>query len=62
VIGAFVPAEANGGGLVGLFFSAEMNDRGLVGLFPVELEEATDPGGGTLFSFFCFTTGFRFLV
>ena len=62
LIGAFVPAEADGGGLVGLFFSAEMDGRGLVGLFPAEREDVTDPVAAALLAFCCFATDFRFLV
>ena len=61
LIGAFVPAEADGGGLEGLFFFAEMDGRGLVGLFPAELEDVTDPVAAALLAFCCFATDFRFL-
>ena len=62
MIGAFVPAEADGGGLEGLFFFAEMDGRGLVGLFPAEREDVTDPVAAALLAFCCFATDFRFLV
>ena len=62
LIGAFVPAEADGGGLEGLFFFAEMDGRGLVGLFPAEREDVTDPVAAALLAFCCFATDFRFLV
>ena len=62
LIGAFVPAEADGGGLEGLFFFAEMDGRGLVGLFPAEREDVADPVAAALFAFCWFATDFRFLV